>query len=178
MPPWRLKCQGSVVFMIEPSGASSFLYIGILRQVKTPNTTLIPDELALLLSSSFSFNQQFSHLGISCRVLLTVSFPTRLLSSSQCSLANFQMSSVTSCPSPAIWEPRRPSSDFPAPGICCCRRAYACKHLTMLAPFLSKPLLAFLPEFIWCLLRDWCPLCLCVFCSLCVPVYLRMPKYT
>lgn len=60
--------------MIKPSGASSFLCTEILRQVKTSNTTLIPDELALLLSSSFSFNQQFSHLGISCRVLLTLYF--------------------------------------------------------------------------------------------------------
>lgn len=118
--------------MIKPPGAFSLLNTWILRQVKTSNTTLIPDELALLLSSSFSFNQQFSCFGISCRVLLTVSFPTRLFSSSQCLHANFQMSSVTSRPSPAIWEPHRHSSYSPAPGICCCLRAYACKHLTML----------------------------------------------
>lgn len=93
--------------MIKPPGAFSLLNTWILRQVKTSNTTLIPDELALLLSSSFSFNQQFSCFGISCRVLLTVSFPTRLFSSSQCLHANFQMSSVTSPPSPAIWEPHR-----------------------------------------------------------------------
>jgi hypothetical protein len=118
--------------------------------MKTSNSTLIPDELAVLLSSSFSFDQQFSHLGISCRVLLTVSFPTRVFPSSRCSHANFQMSSVTSCLSPAIWEPQGILPTLTAPGIQYCRRADACKHLLCCFFCFLKPLLAFLPELMLC----------------------------
>lgn len=120
----------------------------VLRLVKTSNTKVNPDELAVLLSSSFSFDQQFSHLGISCRVLLTVSFPTRVFSSSPCSHANFQMSSVTSCPSPAIWEPQGILPFFQLLGFDTVGGHVLAS--TYYAGSFSKSLLAFLPELMLC----------------------------
>lgn len=142
----HLECQENGLSTLGPPGA--FSPRSMVGSEATPEALKRHrsfNELAWLLGSSFSkylISDFPSAPGISCTGAADFYFlpgrPPLCVHA-----ANFQMSSINSCSpclSPAIWEPRRPSSHPPAPGIPYCGRTYVCKHLIIL-PFLPPSLL-------------------------------------